>query len=110
MISPPDRIKGKSRSEQERTCNGFVKSTYYLLKGDHIVSSRETGTHWIFWPFIAIWRLVTWILEITGRLVAILLGVVFIIVGIVLSLTVVGAVLGIPLALFGFVLLLRGIF
>ena len=74
------------------------------------MSTREKNIHWIFWPFVALWRLVTWILEITGRLAAIILGVVFIIVGTVLSLTVVGAVLGIPLALFGFLLMLRGIF
>lgn len=64
----------------------------------------------ILLPFWALWRLVTLILELTGRFIAILIGVVFIVVGIVISLTVVGAILGIPLALFGGLLVFRGLF
>jgi hypothetical protein len=58
---------------------------------------------------VALWRLLAGIITITGRLVAILLGVVFIIVGIILSLTIVGAILGIPLGLFGLLLVVRGL-
>ncbi len=64
----------------------------------------------LLWPFYAIWRLLTGILGLTGRLVAIVLGLVLLIVGIVLSLTVVGALIGIPVALFGFMLIVRGLF
>ena len=32
---------------------------------------------WLLWPFIAIWRLVTTILEMVGRFVAMVLGLVF---------------------------------
>jgi hypothetical protein len=53
---------------------------------------------------------VTFILEITGRFVAILLGIVLIAVGVLVSLTVVGAVVGVPLALFGLLLIFRGLF
>jgi hypothetical protein len=67
-------------------------------------------THWILWPFVAIWRLLTWILGLTGRLVAIILGVVFMIVGVIISATVVGAIVGVPLVVFGFLLVLRGLF
>ena len=67
-------------------------------------------TPWLLWPVVALWNLLTFIIEATGRLLAIILGVVFVIVGVVLSLTVIGAVLGIPLALFGLMLTLRGIF
>ena len=38
------------------------------------------------------------------------LGLVFIVVGIILSLTFIGAIIGIPLAIIGLLLLLRGIF
>jgi hypothetical protein len=38
-----------------------------------------------------------------------LIGVVFIFVGVLLSLTIVGAILGIPLALFGLLLIVRGL-
>jgi hypothetical protein len=64
----------------------------------------------LLWPFWAIWRLLTLILGLTGRLLAAVLGFVLIVVGIVLSLTVVGAVIGIPLILFGILLAVRSIY
>ena len=65
---------------------------------------------WYLWPFVAIWKLLAIIVEMTGRLVAMVLGIVFIIVGIIVSLTIVGAIVGVPLAIIGLLLLLRGIF
>ena len=67
-------------------------------------------TSWIFLPFVALWRLLTLILELTGRLVAVVLGLLLMVGGGLLTATVVGAPIGIPLALFGFLLLLRGLF
>ncbi len=64
----------------------------------------------LLWPFWALWRLVTAIIELTGRFVAIIIGVVLMIVGFLISLTIVGAIVGIPLGLFGFLLVLRGLF
>lgn len=54
---------------------------------------------WILWPFWALWKLI-----------AVTLGLVFLIVGVVLTATVVGAVVGIPFLIFGFLLTLRGLF
>ena len=54
---------------------------------------------WYLWPFVALWRLLAFILGLTGRILGIVLGLVLVIVGIVISLTVVGAVVGIPLAI-----------
>ena len=65
---------------------------------------------WYLWPFAALWKLLSIIVELTGRFVAMVLGIIFIVVGLIISLTVIGAVLGIPLALIGLLLLLRGIF
>jgi len=65
---------------------------------------------WFLWPFYALWRLVTFILEMTGRLVIVTLGLVLGIVGIVISLTVIGAVVGVPLIFLGLLLILRGLF
>lgn len=65
---------------------------------------------WILWPLQILWRLATVIIELTGRLFAILLGVMFIAVGVLLTLTIVGALVGIPLILLGFSLVLRGLF
>jgi len=42
---------------------------------------------WILWPFVALWRLLTGILELTGRLVAVVLGLVLMIVGGLLTAT-----------------------
>ncbi len=64
----------------------------------------------LMWPFRFLWRLVTAILELTGRLVAAILGVVLMIVGLVLTLTVIGAIIGIPLIIFGFMLMIRALF
>jgi hypothetical protein len=61
-------------------------------------------------PFRAIWRLVTSVFELTGRLIAIILGIVLILVGVLVSLTIIGAIIGIPLAIFGFLLMIRGLF
>jgi hypothetical protein len=74
------------------------------------VADKDKRTPWVFWPFVAIWRLLTFILEITGRLVAIVLGCALMIVGVIVSLTVVGAIVGVPIAVFGFLLVMRGLF
>jgi hypothetical protein len=65
---------------------------------------------WILWPFWALWKLIAGLVAATGRLVAVLLGLAFLIIGVVLTATVVGAVVGIPFILLGFLLALRGLF
>ena len=73
--------------------------------------SKESGrTPWILWPFVALWRLLALFIEITGRLVAAILGLVLMIVGVLVSLTVIGLIVGIPLIVFGFLLVVRGFF
>jgi len=74
--------------------------------------SAHTKHHipWYLWPFAALWKLLSIIVELTGRFVAMVLGIVLILVGVIVSLTIVGAIVGIPLALIGLLLLLRGIF
>ncbi|MFH2101970.1 MAG: hypothetical protein ABIJ39_01255 [Chloroflexota bacterium] len=67
-------------------------------------------TPWYLWPFKALWNLVIGIVALTGRLVAIILGLVFLIVGVVLCATVIGAILGVPFIIFGLMLVIRGLF
>jgi hypothetical protein len=67
-------------------------------------------TPWYLWPFVAIWKLLATIVEMTGRLLAMILGIVLMLVGVLISLTVIGAIIGIPLAIVGFLLFVRGIF
>ncbi|MBV6403086.1 MAG: hypothetical protein CNIPEHKO_03414 [Anaerolineales bacterium] len=65
---------------------------------------------WYLWPFAAIWKLLAVIVELTGRLVAMILGIVLMLVGGIISLTVIGAIVGIPLAVVGLLLFLKGMF
>lgn len=74
------------------------------------MSKKEKSTPWFLWPFEALWKLLTFILNLTGRLVAAVVGLVLTIVGIILSLTLVAAPLGIPLIIMGLLLMLRSIF
>lgn len=64
----------------------------------------------LLWPFYAVWRLLTLVLELVGRLVCALLGLGLIAAGVAISLSVVGAIVGIPLASLGFLLLARAVF
>lgn len=73
-------------------------------------ATSEPRVPWFLWPFYAIWRLLTLILRATGRLACGLLGVVFIAAGVVVTLTVVGAPIGIPLAVLGVLLMVRALF
>jgi len=64
----------------------------------------------ILWPFVALWHVATTLVGLTGRLIAIVLGLVLIVVGVILTATVVGAVVGIPLIGLGLLLIARGLF
>lgn len=84
---------------------------YRLIDGKEFEKMNESKrqTSCLLWPFVAIWNLVVWIVSLTGRLIAVFLGLVLIIAGVILTLTVVGAVVGIPLATFGILLMVRGL-
>ena len=64
----------------------------------------------LLWPFYAIWRFLTFVLNVIGRLLCAILGVGLMIAGVAVALSVVGAPLGIPLAALGFLLLVRALF
>ena len=66
--------------------------------------------HWFWWPLIALWRLLATIVEMTGRFIAIVVGLVLMLVGALVSLTIIGAIVGIPLFIVGLLLTLKGIF
>lgn len=72
--------------------------------------SHATRQHsWVWWPLVALWRLLSTIVELTGRFVAMVLGLVLMLVGAIISLTIVGAIVGIPLGVVGLLLFLRGL-
>lgn len=72
--------------------------------------SAETQVPWILWPFYAIWKILTFVLNVTGRIICAILGLVLMAAGVAISLSIVGAIIGIPLASFGFLLAVRSIF
>lgn len=73
-------------------------------------TTKKKRVPWFLWPFKALWDFLTWILGLTGRLIGALLGLVLLILGVLLTMTIVAAPVGIPIALFGFLIMLRSIF
>jgi hypothetical protein len=75
-----------------------------------MTTSTKQNIPWYLWPFAAIWKLIAVIVEMTGRFLAMIIGIVLMIVGGIISLTIIGAIIGIPLAIIGLLLFLKGIF
>ncbi len=63
----------------------------------------------LLWPIVALLRLIEGIIVLGGRFLVMVLGMVFIFVGVLVSLTIVGAIIGIPLALVGALMIFRGL-
>jgi len=72
--------------------------------------STQSHVPILLWPFYAIWRLLTFILEVVGRLLSALIGIGIMVAGVTITLSVVGAPIGIPLASLGFLMLVRALF
>jgi len=71
---------------------------------------RTKDTPLLLAPIVWLWQLVTFVLGLTGRFLAVVLGFVFLVVGLLATLTVIGALIGIPLLIVGFALVVHGIF
>ncbi|WMM23295.1 hypothetical protein RBU61_10040 [Tissierella sp. MB52-C2] len=56
--------------------------------------------------FVLIFALIGGVLKVTGRLLVGLLGLFFTIIGIILSLTVIGIVVGIPVLILGIIMII----
>ena len=64
----------------------------------------------LHWPFILGWRLATFTANLTGILLALGLGLVLMVIGMVFIQSIIGAIIGVPLFAFGFLLVLRGLY
>jgi hypothetical protein len=64
----------------------------------------------LLWPFYAIWRLLTFVVEMVGRLICALIGLALMAAGTAITITVLAAPIGIPIAAVGFLLLVRAVF
>ena len=65
---------------------------------------------WFLWPFTIVWDLVTSLLVLVGRIICAALGLALMAVGVLVTMTVVGAWVGIPLTTLGMLLLVRALF
>jgi len=74
------------------------------------VGSLTAKAPWFLWPVTIVWDLVTGILVLVGRILCAALGLALMAVGVLATMTVVGAWVGIPLATLGTLLLVRAIF
>jgi hypothetical protein len=72
--------------------------------------AREDRTPWFLWPFVAVWTLLTLVLEVTSRIICAVIGLALMAIGVTISLSVVGAPLGVPIAALGMLLLVRSLF
>ena len=75
-----------------------------------MTTPAKRRTPLLLWPLVLCWRFVTMVANLTGILLAILLGIVFMMIGWFLISTVIGAFIGIPLFIFGLLLLIRGLY
>lgn len=64
----------------------------------------------LFLPFVAVWKFLAILTALTGRLIAGSIGLGLLIIGIILSFTFVGTVIGIPLIILGLLLVSRALF
>ncbi len=72
--------------------------------------TNEKHVPWYLWPFDACKRLIHTIITLIGRTMAAVLGLLLTTLGVLLTLSVIGAILGIPLIIFGVLLMIRSIF
>jgi len=61
-------------------------------------------------PFRLVGGLLAWVLNLVGRFAAIIIGLLCMVVGVLLTITVIGGIIGIPLLIFGVLLIFRGLF
>jgi len=61
-------------------------------------------------PFRAVWAIISFVFNLTGRLIGVVLGIVMMAIGLVLTVTLIGAVIGIPLLIAGLLLIVRSLF
>jgi len=74
------------------------------------MDTQRKKTPILFLPFVILWALFSFVLKLTGRLMAALLGFLFTAVGLLLTISLFAAPIGIPLIIFGVLLLLRSVF
>lgn len=75
----------------------------------HAACHHRRRPLWL-WPIVLLWRLVTGIAKVTGIVVALAVGSVLMLTGYLLTGTIIGAIIGLPLFFLGFLLVLRALY
>jgi hypothetical protein len=88
---------------------------YIFIVDDTLLTQEKNMAYvrtipWFLWPIAVVLRLIELILIVTGRILGIILSLGLMIVGIALTIIVNGAVIGIPIAILGLLLMVRSIF
>lgn len=73
-------------------------------------TSTYRRTPVILWPLVAVWKLISFVVNATGILLGLLIGFIFMVAGVALSMTVIGSVIGVPLLFLGILITLRAIY
>lgn len=72
-------------------------------------TTTQRRTPLILWPFVLLWRLVTFVANATGIILTLVIGAVLMFVGWFLIGTIIGALVGVPLFIIGLLLFIRGL-
>lgn len=64
----------------------------------------------LLWPFRLVWRFIGFAFRLMGKMMTLAIGFVLLVAGIVLTCTIAGAFVGIPLLLLGGLLMVRSVF
>lgn len=70
----------------------------------------HTKVHWIFWPFSILFGFIGLIIGLVGKLVGAVIGFALAVTGFAFTMTIIGAGIGIPLMIFGVIMMLISIF
>ena len=79
---------------------------HFYVNNSEMIGWEDMMTAVLLFPL----RLLTWVVKLTGRFLAILIGLLFVVLGGILIATGIGAILGLPLVVVGAALMLRGLF
>ncbi len=104
--SPPERPQRPRRVYNEEP---------YELYEPQAVRRERRPVNWLgilLWPFRFIWSFVGFIFKLGGRLLSLVLGVALIILGVVITVLTFGtlSICGVPMAVFGGILIIRALF
>jgi hypothetical protein len=97
-------------SARQACYNKIVCRSHWSIHLDSNLKEKKMSNSCLLWPVLAPVRLVGFLLKMVGRLVLIVVGFLVMIAGVIVSFTVIGACIGIPMILLGVFLVIRGLF